>query len=533
MNYSKHLKKSNVSQTEQLDSSQVLNNAGGYVFSLDKWKQLDRFIILGSEGGSYYQSEKEMTVENSKGVISCIKEDGVRVVNRLVEISLSGRAAKNTPAIFLLALVCAEGDEKARKSAHGAIVKVCRTGTHLFTLCQYLKDLAGFGRGVKRGINEFYLAKGEKQLVNQLLKYRQRDGWTHRDVLRLTHAKSLNPAVNELLFFAASSKEKLSEKKFSNAMLNSFLSLQNEKDLSKLEKLAVSCIKEYRFTWEMIPSEILNSKKVWEALVVDMPMTALIRNLGKLSTLDVLKELSTSEKIVIEKLTSDEEIKSSKIHPLTLLVAIKTYSSGRGFRGSNSWSVNSRVVAALEDAFYKSFGNLEATGKNLMLALDVSGSMTGATLNNTNVTAREASAAMAMVALRVEKNAIIKGFSNTFMDLKINKNQSLEQVCKYMDGLPFDSTDCSLPMVHALKNNLMIDCFIVYTDNETYAGRIHPSEALKEYRKKINPKAKLIVVGMTATGFTIADPKDSGMMDVVGFDTSAPQIMEAFIRGDI
>jgi 60 kDa SS-A/Ro ribonucleoprotein len=35
---------------------------------------------------------------------------------------------------------------------------------------------------------------------------------------------------------------------------------------------------------------------------------------------------------------------------------------------------------------------------------------------------------------------------------------------------------------------------------------------------------------MTGTPFTIADPNDAGMLDVVGFDSSAPAIMSDFIR---
>jgi 60 kDa SS-A/Ro ribonucleoprotein len=45
--------------------------------------------------------------------------------------------------------------------------------------------------------------------------------------------------------------------------------------------------------------------------------------------------------------------------------------------------------------------------------------------------------------------------------------------------------------------------------------------------------AKLIVVGMLSNGFTIADPNDGGMMDVVGFDTATPQVMNDFVRGEM
>ena len=38
---------------------------------------------------------------------------------------------------------------------------------------------------------------------------------------------------------------------------------------------------------------------------------------------------------------------------------------------------------------------------------------------------------------------------------------------------------------------------------------------------------------MEANDFTIADPDDAGMLDVVGFDTAAPSVMSDFIREDL
>ncbi|MNV30704.1 hypothetical protein D3C71_1219830 [compost metagenome] len=70
--------------------------------------------------------------------------------------------------------------------------------------------------------------------------------------------------------------------------------------------------------------------------------------------------------------------------------------------------------------------------------------------------------------------------------------------------------------------------FSVYTDNETYAGSVHPFQALKTFRVKHNVPAKLAVFGMTSTGFTIADPTDAGMMDFVGFDSAAPELAQQF-----
>jgi 60 kDa SS-A/Ro ribonucleoprotein len=51
---------------------------------------------------------------------------------------------------------------------------------------------------------------------------------------------------------------------------------------------------------------------------------------------------------------------------------------------------------------------------------------------------------------------------------------------------------------------------------------------LKKFRQTVNPKAKLVVIGMTATDCSIADPNDSGMLDIVGFDTNIPALISDF-----
>jgi len=88
-----------------------------------------------------------------------------------------------------------------------------------------------------------------------------------------------------------------------------------------------------------------------------------------------------------------------------------------------------------------------------------------------------------------------------------------------------------LPMLYALENKLSVETFVIYTDSETWFGKIHPAQALRDYREKMGIPARLIVVGMVANQFTIADPTDNGMLDVVGFDSAAPELMADFARG--
>src|SRR5436190_7855663 len=64
-------------------TAQVRNDNAGYVWAVDDWARLDRFLILGSEGGSYYASERALTRESAEAVLRCIAADGARVVERI------------------------------------------------------------------------------------------------------------------------------------------------------------------------------------------------------------------------------------------------------------------------------------------------------------------------------------------------------------------------------------------------------------------------------------------------------------------
>lgn len=107
---------------------------------------------------------------------------------------------------------------------------------------------------------------------------------------------------------------------------------------------------------------------------------------------------------------------------------------------------------------------------------------------------------------------------------------SIDDALKLVE-LPFSATDCSLPMIRALEEREQVDAFVIYTDSETYAGQIHPQVALEQYRTATGIDAKLIVVGMTSNCLTIAEPKDLNTLNLAGFDTATPRLINDFISG--
>jgi 60 kDa SS-A/Ro ribonucleoprotein len=537
---------------------QVKNNAGGFVFQIDEMAQLRRFLTMGTTGGTFYVGQDELTRENGQLIIDLLTKpqyaserlkNHKAVVDEILEISLGGRAMKQNPTLFALAIACQLGDTDGKQYARKKITEVVRTGTHLFIFAGYLKQFGGWSRGLRREVGKWYTEKDADQLAYQLIKYRSRVGYTHRDILRLTHPKVEGPASRSAIEFAIKGDDIEGDHPEMPVKIEAFKAAQvpGASILGVLDKVDLP--------WEALPDSAMNDPQVWAKMLDHgMPIRALVRQLPRLTNLGLINQMGgTHTDKVIRQLLDPVAVSKSKIHPFNVLVALKTYKQGHGMR--STWTPNVKIIDALDEMFYMAFANVEPTGKRTMNALDVSGSMGWSAAGQLPMTAREVSAALAMTTIRTEPNAMTVGFTgghgysrygssltNRFRDqgsddsltvLPVSARQRLDDVINAISDLPFGSTDCSLPMVYAQKNQLAIDTFVIYTDNETWTGGIHPFQALKEYRKASGLDSRLVVVACTPTKFSIADPSDAGMMDISGFDSNVPQLISDFSAGRV
>ena len=512
--------------------NQVANSAGGYVWEVNDWTRLRRFLILGTEGGSYYASETKLTLENAEAIKRCLALDGVRVVKEIVAISDAGRAAKNDPALFALAMCTAFGDDITRKAALEALPTVARIGTHLFHFAEYVNGMRGWGRGLRNAVANWYDRKPNAELASQLVKYRQRDGWSHRDLLRLAHPKTDDATRNALYHWVVDGWEGVGEVPHPDQVLRTiwaFEQIQRAKSGVEAAKL----VREFALPIEVVPTE-LRDRGIWEAVLPHAGPTFLLRNLGNLSKIGLLtKGAWDAFALLREKLTIGA-LRKARVHPIQILSALITYRQGHGSRGKGEWEAVPEVIDILDKAFYTAFDTVKPSGKRWVLALDVSGSMgMGEIAGVPGLTPRVGSAAMAMITYKVEAAVEIIAFSTKLMRIDLSRQKRLDDVVKAVDGLPFSGTDCAQPMLWAMENKVKADVFVVYTDSETWHGTIHPTQALDQYRQKTGIPARLAVVGMTANKFSIADPNDAGMLDVVGFDTAAPDLIREFAMGSL
>lgn len=572
MDYSKHLS-SPPPQTPRRGATpaplpgMVPGSSGPETWPVDDWTRLDRFLILGHEGGSYYASEQKMTKEAAEVVRRCLTLGPARTIARIVEVSTKGRAPKNDPAIFALALCAAEGEQRLesggtiRQLAFWALPQVCRIGTHLFHFLrdyEALRPKGRYGRSVRRALAGWYENKQGGDLAYELLKYRQRDGWSHRDVLRLAHPAGRSADHAVLYRWATHGLEEKAIPQLPPRVLayERMQVLPGSKPSETFIGTAVNAIREHRLPWEAVAPELRSEPGIWRALLGQMPYEATVRNLAAMTRNGALAGVGPELDLVLARLGNRDLIRKARFHPIKALVALRTYASGQPLRGrGEGWAPIKAIVQALDEAFYQAFdATLEARPQRLVLALDVSGSMEGGDVAGIpGLSPRNASAALALVFMRQFPQHEVVCFSasgtrlgpgrsrgwsphyggDAISRLPLTPGLRLDQAEAVVSGLDFGATDCSLPMRWAQEQKVQADAFVILTDSETNSHGVHPSEALKAYRRASGIRAKLVVVGMVSNGFSIADPSDAGMLDVVGFDTVVPQLVADFISGEL
>lgn len=507
------------------------NAAGGYGFKLDAMQRLRRFLILGAAGGTYYVGEGEHIKENHATILEALKTYGEEVVMEIVAISDAGRAPNNKPALFALACAAAYGvpstgqpnDEKIRSLALAALSKVARTGSDLMYFASQVNEMRGWGRALRRAVGAWFTSRNPDNLAYQVMKYRQREGWALSDLLRLSHPKTDEEERNAIFKWVVDNEI--------TAGMPDRLNAAHDVITGHIpaEKLA-SIVKKFKLPREVLPTESLNRKDVWEALMEDMPGHAMLRNLGKMTSIDVLKPLNKQVGEVCATLADGEYLRKARMHPLQILLARHVYGLGHGIKGSLSWSPITQILEGLDAAFYSAFDEALMTKKSAVIAVDVSGSMGGGRCAGMeHMTAGEGAAMMALTLKRVIPNCQTVAFDTSLHPFTITGQPSFAQVRESLSRFGGGGTNCELAFDYAEKHSP--DAVIVITDNETWAGNTHAVSTLEKMRRK-NPDTKAVLVAMTASRTSIAD-KHPGNFETVGLDASLARIVTDFLENRV
>lgn len=505
-------------------------------FNVNNWTFLERYLASGFiAGGPVVCGGNPENFGDLPFVKECIEADGIRVVNIAVSMSENGKCLKNYSALHVLALVLVHGTAVHLAYVRANFSRVARIGTDVLMFAGMVNNLRGWGSGVRKIFANWYNTKSPEDLAFQFMKYRQREGWAHRDVLRLAHPIAPTNELNNVFKFIVDyqspkvdneelKKSTLKAQVLPKIILEGLRISGEEVDVEQI----IQAISDSKLPRELIPDEFLNNGSVWEALLPHMGFTALLRTLNRMTRAGILNPGSEAEKIVLDKISDISNLQRRKVHPITMLTALKTYAAGKGIKGSLTWTPQSRILEALNASLNASFETAEPSGKNLFLGIDISGSMTWQPAINSVLLPSEIAAAMALVTLKREPGATVIGFAERPVELPIHPDFSFEKTIDVISKMTFGRTNCAAPMQLAEASKKDVDLFCIYTDNDTNASE-PPVVALNRYRKVMdNPSAKLFVSASNTNRLSIADPKDPYMMDLLGFDAGVPGLINTF-----
>ena len=529
--------------------SQVRNAAGGYVFAKDLWTQVEDFLIVGTTGGTYYVGADRLTMANVEVLDRAIAADGPRVVALITEISTAqpATAPKPRPCLFALAAAAAKGDPQTVQAVKAAFPRVVRTTDHLATFFGYWKNLAGkptlgksgsspvTGRAMRTTLASWFTAGDVHDVAFRALKARQRatpqgEAMTLRDVIRIAHPAGSSPEHATLIGWLAG-RVSDDQARATLADVDNFLVAQAVTSAAQ----AVAVIRERHVPWEFLPSGVLSEPEIWSELIDTIGLTALIRNLARMTRIGTIAPFAEATRRVTARLTDGGALARARIHPMDAYLALKVYQSGQarhpGARPT-SFSPVPAVVDALETAHELSFGNVAPSGRRILVAVDSSGSMTGhqVAANGTRLgSAYEVASTVAVMLARIEGAGLhVIDVDTSVHASRVTPRASLREIAGWRPS--GGGTDLSLPFSWAAGERLSVDGILVLTDNETWAGRQHPAEALAAYRKVVNPAVRVVVVSLTPVGYSIADHGDEGVLAVAGLDASLPKLISGFIR---
>lgn len=509
------------------ESEMTTTHDGSYVFKIDPMKQLERFLILGTASNTYYATAKDQTKEVMGLLELVVAHDPLRVIDMAVNVSQNGLALKNDPALVVMAVASCSKSPETVRYAMSKLPLVARTGTHLLHFVNFVDTRRGWGRSIRNGIQAWFDNLDNDRLSFQMAKYQQRDGWSWGDVIRLAHVSANKDDARNQLFRWAMGLEEIDHL----ILPGMALALEKMKSCTTASEVA-DLVAAYGAPMEIVPTQFKNERVVWEAALPKLGLTAILRNLGNLTRYDVTD--GKALKFITDALSDDERIRKARIHPMSAFLALKTYEQGHGQKNtSRPWIPVRQVLAVLEDMVYKCFRYLEPTGLRYWIATDNSGSMSWVPdfMGIEDVPPRTAATVLTLALLQSEPSENVHSwvFDTAIAPSGFKKNMRIMEAVRRLDGMYGGGTNISLAFSKALQTKTPVDVFLTITDNETNTG-YQPHEVLNRYRNEMGIHSKSIVLAMTSTGFSVADPKDPDQLDIVGMSADVPLAIAKFAK---
>ncbi|EZA53139.1 60 kDa SS-A/Ro ribonucleoprotein [Ooceraea biroi] len=530
--------------------------------------RLSRFLYVGKEYPDYQPGywfvHNYFIVKN----VPSIEELAATPGKELVPILLITKAFESNlvphPETLVFALaVCGRQtiSEKLRHEAFASVQKICTTTEQFILFVRFTSKLKrenelcyltfGWGNGMKKAVNNWYLSKEPLALAKCVTKYRSRYGWKHKDIIKLCHTVGDTPEKAVILRYIVkglSEAKQFASELAENTTVEIVMKYIENIELFKHceeETSAAALLQELGLSLEHVPGHLLKCKKIWIELISMMDMVMLLNNLQRINNLRLLKPNVAAEK-VIELLRNEELIARDKVHPVEILIALINYQNcgkplsfeKRRIREAAKkphqlpFEPNQDVISALNTAFYASFSHLQRTDLRYLVTISSNKkTVEGRAWQCGNMRGVEVGCFIAMTLVRQESDVTVATFKdNEIHVVDVGNEETYEQVVRKLREISTANIKLSKPLLWAMKMKKEYDVFINIVD-QVYEKHDRSQESLSLYRNMMQlPDAKLINCAVCSSATYRKTQYDKNVLIINGFDATVPKLIQAFVQ---
>lgn len=456
----------------------------------------------------------------------------------------SQKCLKFYPIAYALALCARDKRKKVSKLAYEALPDICRKPTQLFqflSFCRTRFNCRGWPRSHRKAIAAWYTENQQyrnnpRKLALHVTKYKRRHMLSQKRVIKACHPKPPDKTFSYIFRFVTKGIEKADEinadeKDFEivKGYISAVNSIKKKHKRGEMEDI-IEAIHKWKVPWEVIPTKQLKEPEIWRALLHQkMPMTAMIRNLGRMSRLELFKPKSREEQIVCNRLRTVDSLEST--HPIQLLGAFAAYRRGRGLRDDSmhTWEVNREIERALLDSYHLSSArHSERMQSKVLIAIDVKMEMDFHTLGIPSMSCKEAAIALSLLfgsIFEVETISFYKSARTVSLDQPSGELFDTDFSDNHSDH---GETNYDVPFRYAEEKKFEILLLLTDTLETKEIDKIRRS--FRKMKQSNTARYKKCVVVCFKNSRPASEPGNNSMLDVVGVDEHAVEVIKDFIQ---
>jgi 60 kDa SS-A/Ro ribonucleoprotein len=453
--------------------------------------------MVGTFEPTFYADARELAKSAVDLFYKFSQEDPTFLANAIIYARNKG-FMRLAPIVALVELSKSNEPVWPRRAFNAAFNHVIKTPGDLQDFLQIIRTskTRGMGRSIKRAVGEYLMNMSEYSVI----KYgSDSQKMSIRDMFRLARPKPSGYYRNK----ADALAHYVVTGDFSEAteLLPQITAFEMFKVIGNSPEARMKFITEGKLPHEVVTSRITETSE-WMALMYQMPVFALLRNLVTLNRHKVFEDPKAWE-YVAGVLTDSARIRKAMIFPFRFWSA---------YNRCQAEGLPEPILAALREATELATANCPTLPGATLICNDVSGSMGGKISEKSDLTADDVASILAAAAYkRSLAGSEIVSFDHNAYQRKVHQTWPLMDIARSITGHG-GGTDLSQPIIWAMTAQRKFDNLIWITDSEDWVQWMQNKrgaiDAIRTYKRTVNPSAKFFFLQVMPYEHAVVPPEE-------------------------